>query len=415
MIKYVLLFCLLSVPVHAAPCFFNMGQDHCLKNYIADQNLNDIRKSLDKGANPNSAFELALNTKNSAVVKLLLNHGADAERQTSVGGGALFYVLHHKIPLAETLLNGGANPNAFDGDGNLLLTRAVIRYGNFDFARLLLKHGAKINAVDANGDSPLVKAVKLNEPLFTVNFLLNSGANPNEKLQNGSPLLTYAVLDKGKFDTARALLRYGAKINATDKNGKTALMRALEERKSDKTVVFLLENKANAKIDGVFLAGLEQDRSTKILDLLLKNGANVNERSSNGRTPLFFACREKSASLVSWLLQKGASATLATKKGATTLMAAAWAHQPPSVLKALLAKGVKINARDAAGETAIFYAADKGTMTQKLETIDFLQKNGAKINEVSKNGKTLTDMLRSDKKVIGDMRYWDLLAKINGG
>jgi len=264
-------------------------------------------------------------------LKLLLSHGADAERQTSVGGGALFYVLHHKIPLAETLLNSGANPNAFDGNGNLLLTRAVIRYGDFDFARLLLKHGAKINAADANGDSPLVKAVKSNEPLFTMNFLLNSGANPNEKLQNGSPLLTYAVIDKGKFDTAHALLKRGAKINATDKNGKTALMRALEERKSDKTVAFLLENKANAKIDGAFLAGLEQDRSTKILDLLLKRGADINERSSNGTTPLLFACREKSASLVSWLLQKGASATLITKEGVTTLMAAAQAH--PRLLK----------------------------------------------------------------------------------
>ncbi len=414
MIKYVLLFCLLSFPVHAMPCFVNMGQDHCLKYYIQDQNLNDIRKSLEKGANPNSMFELALNTKNPAVVKLLLNHGADAERRTSVGGSALFYVLHHKIPLAETLLNGGANPNVFDGDGNLLLTRAVIRYGDFDFARLLLKHGAKINTADASGASPLVKAVKLNEPLFTVNFLLSNGANPNEKLQNGSPLLTYTLLDKGKFDTARALLRFGAKINAEDKNGKTALIRALEERKSDKTVAFLLENKASAKTDGVFFAGLEQDRSIKILDLLLKHGANINERSANGTTPLLFACWKKSASLVSWLLQKGASATLTTKEGLTTLMAAAQAHQPPSVLKALLAKGVKINARDAAGETAIIYAADKGTMTQKLETIDFLQKNGAKINMASNNGKTLTDMLRSDKKAVGDMRYWDLLAKING-
>ena len=89
MIKYVLLFCLLSFPVHAMPCFINMGQDHCLKYYIQDQNLNDIRKSLEKGANPNSAFELALNTKNPAVVKLLLNHGADTERQTSVGGVAV--------------------------------------------------------------------------------------------------------------------------------------------------------------------------------------------------------------------------------------------------------------------------------------------------------------------------------------
>ncbi len=344
MIKYVLLFCLIALPVQAAPCFWNKGQDHCLIDYVKNQDLDDIRKSLDKGANPNAAFETALNTRNQAVVKLLLEYRANVEQKTSVGGSALFYVLHHKIPLADLLLNFGANPNALDNRGNSILARSVLDYGDFNFARLLLKRGAR--------------------------------------------------------------------INAKDKQGETALIKAMREKKSDKKIAFLLQNKADVKKTGLFLTALKQNRPTEILDLLLKRGIDI-EEIMEGRTALIYACENGSPAQVSYLLKKNASVLRKGRSGKTPLMAAAYAHQPASVLQALIAKGSKINQNDDRGRSAVMYAASHGTIGQKLETIVFLQKNGAKISGTSKSGETLADILRMDKKVIGDMRYWKLMKEIN--
>lgn len=63
------------------------------------------------------------------------------------------------------------------------------------------------------------------------------------------------------------------------------------------------------------IAALSSDRNdvTSIIDLLLDNGADINQRGVNDWTPLHYAAVNDDVSMVKYLLRKGADPTLKTR------------------------------------------------------------------------------------------------------
>ena len=117
-------------------------------------------------------------------------------------------------------------------------------------------------------------------------MLLKNGADPNKKVGNRIPLLYIATVKKNP-NLAELLCNYGADVNASI-DGRTALMMA---------------------------SGMNQ---VEIVDLLIRNGADLNQQDFKGQTALFSASSScKGFESFKLLLGKGADTTGRDKRGAT--------------------------------------------------------------------------------------------------
>jgi ankyrin repeat protein len=120
-----------------------------------------------------------------------------------------------------------------------------------------------------------------------------------------------------------------------------------------------------------------------LVQLLLAAGANVNARSSGGKTPIMFLSNDASVDLVRDLIGAGAKTNMRDDYGTNALMAAAWSG-PPAVVRELIDAGTMMTATDAGGETALLAAARFNT----APVIEMLIAAGANINATNEDGQT---------------------------
>ena len=78
------------------------------------------------------------------------------------------------------------------------------------------------------------------------------------------------------------------------------------------------------------------------VEQLIKNGADVNKADNEGRTPLWWACRDKNLEIVESLLKNDADVNLADKNGITPLWIACF-HNNLEIVESLLKKGADVN------------------------------------------------------------------------
>jgi ankyrin repeat protein len=241
------------------------------------------------------------------------------------------------VAAAQALAEGGANLDLTDPDGTTALELAVIN-SHYDTAALLLEKGANPNIADSAGMAALYAAVDMNTlteiygrparktadrltALELIRKLLEHGANPNGQLrtpalqrahtpgdrnlgEGATPLMRAAR--NGDAAGIRLLLEYGADPSLAQKNHITALMLAAglgrglgtfadeyaSEKEQFEAVKVLLArhvdvNAANdAGQTALHFAALSMD---SVVELLVMNGANLEARDKQGRTPLDMA------------------------------------------------------------------------------------------------------------------------------
>ena len=270
----------------------------------------------------------------------LLSAGADVNARDAAGRTPLHALLDPVRPLEpdlkmmmlETLVLGGADPNARSNDGLSPLACAA-RSGDFAVAEYLLWQGAQVNPpgvppeklplnLALHGDSPeIVKLLQevcatqetdkhrtprrriadaiLAADLNSVIDALNSGWDINEKDANGKTSLLRAV-EKRREALVNLLVVAGANPNLGDKSGRTPLMAALTE------------------------PGWPHDRMA--INLLLR-GANPSAKKTSGETPLTVAAQAGNDWGILLLVAAGADPKEQTKKGSL----ANWASHRPTV------------------------------------------------------------------------------------
>ena len=176
----------------------------------------------------------------------------------------------------------------------------------------------------------LTKAV-MNKDTAKVNQLLAGGIDVNVRQENSNAtVLMVASSYEGYSDMIELLIKRGADVNAQSSDGKTALMWAADN--APDAVETLLNYRANVKLkmnDGMtaFLQSvfgiLSGKVSTTVCDLLLKKGANVNDEltsiSASGWTALHFAAINGDVELVKYLIRKGANVNHKSSEGSSAL------------------------------------------------------------------------------------------------
>lgn len=323
--------------------------------------LGAVTALLDGGADPNgtepargqTALMWAVSERHPAVVKLLLDRGADlhAKTVTHLTGGAaerdvtgytalLFAARVGDLQSARALLDAGANPNAAATDQLSALALATIR-GHIDVAMLLLERGADPND-GAPGHTPLHWAAGWWETTLTTSDF-RAGREGNDEW-NALPGIT-----AGRVELVRALLAHGADPNARLERPPT---------------------RAGAT------------RSPELPELV-------------GATPFLLAAAGGDAELMGILAEAGADTSLATDIRSTPLMAAAGIGRvmgENTLDEALLLEAARqavqmggdVSATDDIGNTALHYAA----YHRLSELAQFLVDEGADLEARNKFGET---------------------------
>ncbi len=132
--------------------------------------------------------------------------------------------------------------------------------GDTEIVKLLLEAGAKVNLKDSDGSGALYMAA-VNGHADIVDLLLAAKADPNEKTATGYNILMMMAMHPAEENLERivkALIAAGLNPNATDESGNTALHLACDPCE-----------------EGQFI----------IATILLKNGAKLDIKNKDGKTP----------------------------------------------------------------------------------------------------------------------------------
>jgi len=183
--------------------------------------------------------------------------------------------------------------------------------------------------------------------------ILAKGADVNirEKTMGSTPLMVACSLE-GTEEIVKLLISKGADVNVIGSyDGRNALMWAAGN--SQKNVELLLTKDAKINVIGVdgmnaFIQSifgiLSGSVTTKVCDLLLEKGANIDHQltgaDATGWTALMFACSNGKVDLVKYLVSKGADVNLKAKDGATALSLAK-KEKNDKIIKILKANGAK--------------------------------------------------------------------------
>ena len=318
--------------------------------------------NLDTGdrSGENTPLLLAIGMGNLRIVQKLLHAGANVNHGNAWQTVPLQWaMINHRDVARNTadkiviaLLKAGANPNPPaslslpDGTPFGIAIQRYIRTPehlerNSVVVDRLIRAGADVNAaMDYNNDqtTPLHFAITYNS-LQMVRKLLTAGADPNARVltrvtgelwgtQGVTPLGTACYEGDGHLSIVAQLLKAGARVDSRNicyfgewrgKNGDTALLLAARSKNpSSKVMTMLLDNGATANARGEFnmtpLMHLCGKKTLSILEVavlrrLLKLGASVRDKDSRGHRSLTYAVRAKNEVAIKELLAAGADPT----------------------------------------------------------------------------------------------------------
>lgn len=176
----------------------------------------------------------------------------------------------------------------------------------------LLRDGAAINYQDARGRTPVMAATHANQ-VATVAALLDAGADINIRDNRLDNPFLYAGAE-GLLEILKLAIAAGADTRLTNRYGGTALIPA-SERGHIAIVTELLTNSDvdvnhinnlgwTALLEAIILSdgGVKHQR---IVQLLLKHGADTNIPDKDGVTPIQHARRRGFTAIVQMLEQAG--------------------------------------------------------------------------------------------------------------
>jgi ankyrin repeat protein len=207
-------------------------------------------------------------------------------------------------------LDRGADPNARDADGTPAIVAAAA--GGHDKAiELLCRYRADVNARDAQGQTALMKAA-YHGHLQAMSVLQQSGAEAHAIDNEGRPALYWALVG-GNDACVAQLFRFGSDFGAHRKDEFGRSMLAVAAAHCPASVPRFIaiadsvddrDNDHRTPLMHAAAAG-----NTQAINVLLVNVANINAHDMRGRTPLDWAVYRDQESAVKLLLEKGAEKT----------------------------------------------------------------------------------------------------------
>lgn len=214
-------------------------------------------------------------------------------------------------------------------------------------ATYLLEKGASVNICDIEGTCPLDIAIRFQNE-YLLKTLIGGGANVNRPV--GGFLESEIV-------NPNISITDGANINE------------LHE----------VDNIILDDISPIMTAINAQNIS--LVDILIKNGADINKRYKTGLTLLHFAIKHDNADLITTLIKAGIRLNCENDDGITPLISAI-NYNFANIVEILINEGAEVNSYNCHGMLPIMYAIH----LQSISLVDILIKHGADLNKRMENG-----------------------------
>jgi ankyrin repeat protein len=287
----------------------------------------------------------AVAERHAPAVKVLLDHGADANARSKFVAAAngrgfegrtpaaargdqkveefasgwltplMFAAREGDLESAALLVEAGANVNAIAGDGKDALGLAIFN-GNYELGAFLIDSKSNVNQADTQGFTPLFWAVDrrnmetapnfpwmvTTDPLPLITKLLDAGANSNALVNNtprarmraGSPRIVFATaLMRAAFsadlELVKLLLSYGADPGIISSDGET-----------------MIEAAAGLGFIQGYSKGQPAAERLAVVKLFVSLGADVNQADDYGITPLMVAGNMGDTAVIQYLVDVGA-------------------------------------------------------------------------------------------------------------
>jgi uncharacterized protein len=189
------------------------------------------------------------------------------------------------------LLEHGANPDAKTKEGTTALSLAATA-GHADAMGVLLDAGATPGI--RQFDWPPLRHAAFNGRTEAVLLLLSRGVAPDTKVDSGGNTALMTASWQGHTETVKALLDHGADINARNDDGRTALMYASDRAKPELVRMLLDRNadvSARARNGRTAISHAITSGASEVVQLLIEAKADVNTAGENGEVPLTQARR----------------------------------------------------------------------------------------------------------------------------
>jgi ankyrin repeat protein len=239
-------------------------------------------------------------------------------------------------------------------NGHTSLARAVEERDATTADAFIGLRGEDVNATDSHGKTPLLYAI-INEDERMVCKLTDWGADVDAPC--GDTTALHEAIKIGSEPMVRLLLKLGAGIEVTTAGGMTPLFYALREKQvHQEDIVHVLcdrgpedekvpKPKMDAK-DGQGLTVLHhavRNGNDKVIEILLRNGADCNIGCKAHGTPLHYAIKRKQESTVELLLRHDANVDSQDEYGRTPLVLAAIDTNTYQLIKMLLDHGATVD------------------------------------------------------------------------
>ncbi|XP_050508366.1 putative ankyrin repeat protein RF_0381 isoform X1 [Diabrotica virgifera virgifera] len=304
---------------------------------------------------------------------------------------------HNQLKLRKKF--GKIDINFRDVWNNTPLHKAVKR-GDRELTRLLIKSGASVNHINDQGDTPLHVASRF-RTVVSAYILLKHGSDINRKNNLGFTPLHEAIHAEIVTMAKWSKINYYDGIK-TDANNEPLGYRV----QSDYDIA---GNEFLEYFPHNYHLPIGEIDNTVLVRILVEAGADVNQQTAEGWTPLHFAVQIGRTDIVDILLQNGASVTLTAQSlparlllqmprkirmlfricykvindettnvptTGTTVLHEAAKLDITDIAKVILDKGADINAQNSQGKTALHIAVENF----QYHMVIFLILNGANIN-----------------------------------
>lgn len=363
----------------------------------------------------------AYKSRKLAAVKILLEKGADPNKDDADGKSLIFYAVESGdnstlAVLIKTKVD--INDKTIDGKTPLIV---AIEKNKTQAIELLLLGKADVNIPDPSGNLPIVLAVRLGLTGI-LKPLVNAGADINSKSLDGKSLLIIAhesiikSYSDSKLRLIQELVLLGAETNISTAQGRSLIFEYAERGYAalvksfieDGTSVEEKDKEGNRLLHISVIAGKDQ-----VVSVLLDKGAAINSNGNGGNTALIYAARAGNFNLVKNLLKKGADVNKKNTAGDSPVSVSIQ-RQDTAMMKELIGAGADVLSSNTSGNTPLMeICKTESFLTGKntLDIISALLKAGSDVNKQNiygntaltytinrKNGKLLNALLTQGAK-----------------
>jgi ankyrin repeat protein len=383
------------IPRHAPLCknarsicaiLLDRGAEYGIAAAVLLDDLNWVRSLVKHPgqAQDKDAMRTACSYGRAAIVRLLLDNGADPEDANSGGLPLSYFAIEHPQVL-QMLFDAGADPAVsvnYVGNGHgpqdSTLLHEAAGNGAVESVRILLRYGLPVNSQDGAQNTPLHRAVfgdlwadfgrdgaVSDGNRATVDLLLDHKADPSIRNHQG---LTPLAVAAERIQPSRA---------------------ADEEQVNKRAIVERLRAVTNPP---EFLVEITLGNSNAVKQLLLEAPALANQPDPSGEPPLQRAISLDQRQVAAILLAAGADANGRDEHGSIALHTAACCGRE-DLARMLLAQGADPNLADRNDFTPLHEAARCRTWGVARLLIDA----GANAELQDDNDRTALDILRKDQ------------------